>query len=220
MSRKAAPAGAYLVGRLAGLYKGNEMTEHERFENWARRSDANPLLNRAEHDGKKLHEYHFPLARAMWEAWQAASAASPKVPQSCACSREITTGWTTDNGIPLCNVCGRVDVNAAFEMAKEPPKVPQGVEDAYQALQNELIQIQATIESFANPAAALSALIDWHVSVATDPRVNGGMALVPVSAMPAERADKHASERAALYNRGWDDCRSTVLAAAKGQGND
>ena len=60
--------------------------------------------------------------------------------------------------------------------------VPQGVEDAYQALQNELIQIQATIESFATPAAALSALIDWHVSVATDPRVNGGMAIVPVEA--------------------------------------
>lgn len=57
------------------------MTERERFENWARRSDANPLLNRAEHDGKKLDEYHFPLARAMWEAWQAARAASPKVPQ-------------------------------------------------------------------------------------------------------------------------------------------
>lgn len=76
-----------------------------------------------------------------------------------------------------------------FEKVFPSPKV---AEDAYQALQDELIQIQATIESFATPAAALSALIDWHVAVATDPRVNGGKVLVPVEATQEmiEAADK------------------------------
>jgi len=59
--------------------------------------------------------------------------------------------------------------------------LPQGVEEeACQALQSELSVMQAAIESYESPAAALKALIDWHVAVATDPRVNGGMALVPV----------------------------------------
>jgi hypothetical protein len=46
----------------------------EAFEKWARQSSANPMLNRADHNGKELDEYHFPLARGMWEAWQAAIA--------------------------------------------------------------------------------------------------------------------------------------------------
>lgn len=67
-------------------WEGDEMTEREQFEAWARQSDTCPLLNRADHNGTELDEYHFPLARAMWEAWQAARAtpALPQVPEGMA----------------------------------------------------------------------------------------------------------------------------------------
>jgi hypothetical protein len=43
-------------------------------------------------------------------------------------------------------------------------------------------------------------------------------ALVPVDSIPAERVDRHASERAGIYNRGWNDCRKAMLAASQEQG--
>lgn len=52
----------------------------------------------------------------------------------CLCNSEIKTGWTTENGIPLCNICGKVDVKACVEMAGESwharaelPKAPEGM---------------------------------------------------------------------------------------------
>lgn len=52
----------------------------------------------------------------------------------CLCNSKIKTGWTTENGIPLCNICGKVDVKACVEMAGESwharaelPKVPEGM---------------------------------------------------------------------------------------------
>jgi len=46
----------------------------EEFEKWAAQSSADPLLIRADYNGKELDEYHFPMARGMWETWQAATA--------------------------------------------------------------------------------------------------------------------------------------------------
>lgn len=47
------------------------------------------------------------------------------------------------------------------------------------ALEYELNMIESSIEAFENEVEALNALIDWHVSVAVDPKVNGGWQLVP-----------------------------------------
>lgn len=38
--------------------------------------------------------------------------------QLCSCKVHETTGWTTWGGIPLCNVCGLVDADAALEIGQ------------------------------------------------------------------------------------------------------
>ena len=53
------------------------------------------------------------------------------------------------------------------------------------AIDHELVQIESTADSYDDPAKALNDLIHWHVCVATDPKVNGGFALVPVEAESA-----------------------------------
>ncbi len=50
------------------------------------------------------------------------------------------------------------------------------------AIDHELVQIESAADSYDDPAKALNDLIHWHVCVATDPKVNGGFALVPVEA--------------------------------------
>ena len=52
--------------------------------------------------------------------------------------------------------------------------------DADEALRKELDLVGLDISAHRNPKEALSALIDWHVSVAIDPRANGGWQLVPI----------------------------------------
>lgn len=100
------------------------------------------------------------------------------------------------------------------------------IDDAHQALQNELSVMQAAIESYESPAAALKALIDWHVAVATDPRVNGGMAIVPVERITTVARDVEYSPHTNRHtpflriNFSYDDYDSrdaiyTMLAAAK-----
>lgn len=41
------------------------------------------------------------------------------------------------------------------------------------AIDTELVTIGSTADSFATPKAAIAALLDWHVKVATDPAVGG-----------------------------------------------
>lgn len=41
-----------------------------------------------------------------------------------------------------------------------------------QAVDEQLVAIESTADSFHSPAAALAALLDWHISVALDPRVS------------------------------------------------
>jgi len=42
-----------------------------------------------------------------------------------------------------------------------------------EAIDRQLVLMEATADSFDTPEDALNALLDWHVSVALDPRVNG-----------------------------------------------
>lgn len=44
--------------------------------------------------------------------------------------------------------------------------------EAIKALDQELVLIGTSIERFDSPQDALNFIIDWHVDVATDPRVN------------------------------------------------
>lgn len=46
-------------------------------------------------------------------------------------------------------------------------------------LDHQCVMMGSTLDSFESPKQALHALIDWHVAVALDPRVNGGKVLVP-----------------------------------------
>jgi len=65
--------------------------------------------------------------------------------------------------------CEHLDDGAALYTHPPAPQVP----DAISALEHELCIMQSTISSYDSPAEALRALIDWHVAVATDPRVGG-----------------------------------------------
>lgn len=57
------------------------------------------------------------------------------------------------------------------------PDVPDEYRDA---LDRALVTIEATVDSYSSASDALNTLIDWHIAVATDPKVNGGWKLVPV----------------------------------------
>ena len=55
-----------------------------------------------------------------------------------------------------------------------------GIDPWRSAVDQELVvSLQCTADSYKDPRKALNDLIDWHVKVATDPRVNGGYELVP-----------------------------------------
>lgn len=49
-----------------------------------------------------------------------------------------------------------------------------------QAIDHELVSFGTTADSYSSPKEAINALIDWNVSLATDPKVNGGYKLVPL----------------------------------------
>ena len=49
------------------------------------------------------------------------------------------------------------------------------------AIDHELVTMGCTADSFSSPKEALNALIQWHIAVATDPMVNGGHKLVPMT---------------------------------------
>jgi len=51
-------------------------------------------------------------------------------------------------------------------------------DDWKKAIDEALLGIDSTADSFAIPQEAIRALIDWHVSVALDPTVNGGKRLI------------------------------------------
>jgi len=74
-----------------------------------------------------------------------------------------------------------------------------------QAIDQELSLIQSSTDSYDTPQAAIKALIDWHVETATDPRVNGGYALVPVSTVGHEekKVKKNQPVVAWMYTDSW-----------------
>lgn len=53
-----------------------------------------------------------------------------------------------------------------------------GYAKSHEALEQELSVMHATVASYSSATEALKALIDWHVQVALDPKVNGGKVLI------------------------------------------
>lgn len=51
------------------------------------------------------------------------------------------------------------------------------VEEVFHALDDLCVVCGIDLASYENPKDAINELIDWHVSVETDPRTNGGMSL-------------------------------------------
>lgn len=84
--------------------------------------------------------------------------------------------------------------------------IPDGgkmVDDADEALRDALDLVGLDMGAYSSPKEALSALIDWHVSVSTDPRTNGGWQLVPVE--PTENQIISAMEASLLGKPSVDD---------------
>ncbi len=68
-----------------------------------------------------------------------------------------------------------------------------------------------TSDSYETAKRKLGELIDWHVAVATDPRVNGGWQMVPVEMAPSmRRAGQHAFEHGCYI----DGIYADIIAAA------
>lgn len=55
------------------------------------------------------------------------------------------------------------------------------VEEVFHALDDLCVACGIDLASYENPKDAINELIDWHVSVALDPKVNGGMKLKKLS---------------------------------------
>lgn len=89
--------------------------------------------------------------------------------------------------------------------------IPDGgkmVDDADESLRDALDLVGLDISAYSSPKEALEALIDWHVSVATNSRTNGGWQLVPVE--PTEEM----LDAACLTNGTSGDRYKAMLAAA------
>lgn len=82
------------------------------------------------------------------------------------------------------------------------------VNDADEALRDALDLVGLDISAYSSPKEALAAIIDWHVSVATNSRTNGGWQLVPVE--PTEEM----LDAACLTNGTSGDRYKAMLAAA------
>lgn len=87
------------------------------FEVFAREQGV--LINRADHNGVGLEDYHFPLARGMYQAWQASRERYVPSPcewlqdewdgswdTSCGNKFEIIDGTPEDNEMKFCTYCG------------------------------------------------------------------------------------------------------------------
>lgn len=92
------------------------------------------------------------------------------------------------------------------------------------ALDDELVTIESAVESFSTPKAALEALIDWHVSVALDPKVSSDAQkliddaraplLAEIERLRACIADVRQSAKSVLAYRRSDDYSRGVRAQA------
>jgi len=89
-----------------------------------------------------------------------------------------------------------------------PPSTAQGVEDA---LERELNMIHMTLASFQSPAKAIQELLNWYISVEKDPKVNGGMVMVPVKEVAHLRS---CAELRVLSERGVQAMAERWLKAA------
>lgn len=65
--------------------------------------------------------------------------------------------------------------------SKLPAPQPQQISDEWkQAIDYELVTFGTTADSYSSPKEAINVLIDCNVSLATDPKVNGGYMLLPI----------------------------------------
>lgn len=62
---------------------------------------------------------------------------------------------------------------AMLAAAPQPPSASGERNEWKDAVDHELVTMQSTADSYPTPKAAVAALINWHVSVAQDPLVNG-----------------------------------------------
>lgn len=93
------------------------------------------------------------------------------------------------------------------------------VDGADEALRKELDLVGLDMGAYSSPKEAIAALIDWHVSVATDPRTNGGWQLVPVEPTEEMRANLLGwSLGLNLHDAAGDKYKAMLAAAPKHTG--
>lgn len=114
------------------------------------------------------------------------------------------------------------DCKAALAQQQEAEPVERAT---FNAVEHELATIQSTVSSFESPAKAVAALIDWHVQVALDPKVNGQQEAEPVAwiltgtdsdlvprrylLFSGREADLHVSQN--LAGGEWQSCAAKPL---------
>jgi hypothetical protein len=68
------------------------------------------------------------------------------------------------------------------------------------ALDNALVNMDRTLDSYPTAKDALDALIAWEIQIATDPRVNGGKKLVDAGAVVLSVEDAECVKELLLDN--------------------
>jgi hypothetical protein len=69
---------------------------------------------------------------------------------------------------------------ATYSPVYTAPQPQQTSNDWKDAVDHELVIHGSTADSYASPEQAIQDLLDWHVSMAVDPELNGGFKLVPI----------------------------------------
>lgn len=90
---------------------------------------------------------------------------------------EVTVKCFTPHGTAEVEGISVYGLEVGDTLYTAPPSTAQGVSEA---LERELNMIEMTLTQFDTPAKAIQELINWHVAVENDPKVNGGMVKVPV----------------------------------------
>jgi len=112
------------------------------------------------------------------EAWLARAAlATTEATDAIAPTEGVLT--LTDEQIDFIQGCGNAfsydEIRIRMNAATPSPEAPavDAVNEWKLAVDNELVTIGSTADTFESPRAALNALIDWHVAVALDSAISG-----------------------------------------------
>lgn len=80
-----------------------------------------------------------------------------------------------------------------------------------EAIDNQLVLMESTADSFDTPEAAINALLDWHVAVASDPRCNGRGNEIDKDKLTTALLSASTLKPASNFGVGWVEAHKGLL---------